>query len=236
MLEAIKKDLRVHANAEKARAHARFFKTGKGEYGEGDKFLGIVVPEVRSVAKKYAMDVDMATVEKLLSSPWHEERMVGLLMLVGRYERAIDGERRKSVYDFYISHTQGVNNWDLVDLSVYKIAGDYIYRNQGEFKTLRKWTTSKNVWERRMAIVAMYTFIRHEQLEPVFDIATKLLSDSHDLIHKAVGWMLREAGKKDKALLSAYLEEHATTMSRTTLRYAIEKYSPKERARYLKMK
>ncbi len=228
----VQKELKMLANSEKAAGLSRFFKTGPGEYGEGDIFLGITVPAQREVAKLYR-NLPLAEIQKLLKSKTHEHRFTALEILVMQYDAATSAAQ-KALYNFYIRNTRYINNWDLVDTSVEYIVGPHL---RDKPKTLLyKWAKSKNLWERRMAIVATFDFIRHEQFSDTLAISKLLLTDTHDLIHKASGWMLREVGKRDKQVLTRFLNETATTMPRTMLRYAIERLTPKERAYYLAQK
>lgn len=220
-------------NAKKAAFLPRFFKTGKGEYGEGDKFLGVTVPQMRTIAKEHR-SASFDDITKLLEDPYHEVRLTALLILVDQYERG-DAKVRKKVVAFYLKNLRFINNWDLVDLTAPKILGHHLREAKKE-TMLEKFAKSKNFWEQRMAIVATYAFIREGNTQPTMIIATMLLHHSHDLIHKAVGWMLREAGKRNEKALEAYLDKHAATMPRTTLRYAIEKFSEQKRCKYLRMK
>ena len=225
----LKADLRKFANPKKKKALQRFFKTGPGQYGEGDIFLGVMVPESRSVAVAYK-DLPFSDIEKLLASPVHEERLVGLLILVHNFEKG-DAKVRKTIYRYYLAHAKHVNNWDLVDLTADKIVGRYLLDNPKEIAILQKLARSKNLWERRIAIIATFQFIKHNQFKPTLQIAQLLMHDEHDLIHKAVGWMLREVGKRDKKVEMDFLKIHRHIMPRLTLRYAIERFSPAEKAK-----
>lgn len=210
----------------------RFFKTGPGEYGEGDRFLGVTVPNIRIIAKQYR-DAPLEVVEQLLTSPWHECRMCGLLILVQCVKRASD-IMRKQVMDFYLRHTQGINNWDLVDLSAPAIVGDYLaYRSHD---TLYLLAQSNNLWERRIAIVSTLGMIRQGVTSPTRVLAEIFMQQPqlmHDLMQKATGWMLREMGKRDMGALLVFLEKHAATMPRTMLRYAIERLPKEQRMDYM---
>ena len=230
MLQQIKKELRALANPKKAKVLAGFFKTGKGEYGEGDIFLGIAVPETRKVAKKFT-NLSLADVGKLLHSPVHEERLASLFVLINKYNKGSKTEK-KDIFDFYMQNAKSVNNWDMVDLSAAKIAGNYLLDK--DKAVLYRLAKSKSVWERRIAIISTYEFIRNRQFDDTFKIAGLLLNDRHDLIHKAVGWMLREVGKRDQAAEEKFLKEHLRQLPRTTLRYAIERFDEKSRHEYLK--
>ncbi len=232
MFQEIQKSLNAKIIPGKAEILARFFKTGKGQYGEGDIFIGVMVPDIRAVAKKYK-DVDFVIIKKLLKSKIHEERLLALLILVEKLNKA-DEILKKKIFDFYLSQTKYVNNWDLVDLSCRFIVGDFLFTKNRQ--VLYKLAKSKNLWQRRIAIVSTYAFIRRNDLLDTFKIAKILLSDKEDLIHKAVGWMLREAGKKDENKLLCLLDKEAPNMPRTTLRYSIEKLTPTMRKRYLCVK
>lgn len=222
--------LRAAADPARARVCASFFKTGRGEYGEGDVFIGVTVPGVRLIARE-SRALPEVGITTLLKSTVHEERLCALLILVDQYERG-DEKTRARVYAFYLDHTDRINNWDLVDVSVYKILGAHL-RSRSR-KPLYRLLKSQSLWERRMAIVATYAFIRENDLDDTFALAELLLADTHDLIHKAVGWMLREAGKRDEARLMRFLDTHAPHMPRTMLRYAIERFTPEMRRYYLK--
>jgi 3-methyladenine DNA glycosylase AlkD len=206
-----------------------FFKTGPGQYGEGDKFRGLTVPQMRSLARKYR-DLDEADALELLASPWHEDRLVALLLLVQKYERADDAGRAK-IHRAYLANVRYINNWDLVDLSAGYIVGRHL--DARDISLLKKLAASKDLWERRIAIVATSAFIRQEDFRPTLEVASLLLGDSHDLIHKATGWMLREVGKRDRSVLDAFLEKNYKRMPRTTLRYAIERHPERIRKSWL---
>ena len=222
-------NIRKLASPNRAQTLRRFFKTGKGQYGEGDKFLGLTVPQCRRIAKK-ATVVNFVAIAKLLRSKYHEERLIALLILTYRFEKSAD-RARKRIFDFYLKNTEWVNNWDLVDLSSYKIVGEYLLGKPR--RILYRLAKSKNIWERRIAIISTLAFIRQEQYADTLKIAKILLSDKHDLIHKATGWMLREMGKRFEAGLVEFLNQNAARMPRTTLRYAIERFPEKQRKQYL---
>lgn len=232
-LAELKKEVRKVADPEKAKGLARFFKTGKGQYGHGDLFWGITVPISRTIARKYK-DLSMRDVGALLLSKYHEERLIAVLLLVHNFEKG-DEKKKKEVYDFYLKHTKLINNWDLVDLSAPKIVGEYLL---GRPRTvLYKLAKSYNLWERRIAIIATFQLIYYKEWQDTFKIGEILLHDKHDLIHKAVGWMLREVGKRISPKIEMeFLDRHARTMPRTMLRYAIEHFSPVMRKKYLGMK
>jgi 3-methyladenine DNA glycosylase AlkD len=237
----LNKELKQKANPKKAKDLMRFFKTGMGEYGEGDIFLGIMVPESRKLAKKYS-DLPLKEISKLIKSKYHEARLVALLILVHNYKNIDKSNKlcsaevkplQKEIYEFYLAHTKYINNWDLVDLSAGYIVGDYLSRKQG-FRNLEKLAKSKNIWERRIAIIATFAFIYKGEYEPTFHIVKMLLNDPEDLIHKACGWMLREVGKRvSEPKLRAFLNQYGPQMPRTMLRYAIERLPEKMRKIYL---
>ena len=228
-LAAVRRDIRALGSPERARHSLRFFRTGPGEYGEGDKFFGLSVPEMRAIAKRYR-DLGHDQVLQLLQSEWHEDRVVALLLLVDGYKRGDEAGRQK-IHRAYLSNTARINNWDLVDMSAGQVVGGHL--DVGEISLLEKLARSKDLWERRIAIVATFHFIKQHQLEPTLRIADMLLNDSHDLIHKAVGWMLREVGKQDRKVLDRFLAERYADMPRTMLRYAIERHPEATRKRYL---
>jgi len=222
----LKKELRASADPERARNSAWFFKTSEGQYGHGDRFIGLTVPKIRWIAHRY-VDLPLSDIEKLLASPIHEYRFTALEILVAQYER----EKSKAIFDFYLKHTQFVNNWDLVDTSAPYIVGQHLLTRPR--KILYRLAKSKNLWERRIAIVSTFAFLRAGETEDTFAIAKLLLQDDHDLIHKAVGWALREAGKQSTPALLRFLNEHRGEMPRTTLRYAIERFPEAQRKRLL---
>ena len=225
----------IMALADEAQAAhlSRFFKTGPGQYGEGDKFLGIKVPVTRSVVKEYWKGCSWDDLEECLASEYHEVRLAGLLTLVQRFHHAKkDPDEQRQCVDFYLAHLPAVNNWDLVDLSCYEILGNWLLdKDRTILYSLAR--DGKAIWEQRIGIVSTMQFIRHGQLDDTYAIADILLHHPHDLIHKAVGWLLREAGKRDPQRLQQYLDTRCTSMPRTMLRYAIEKFPPDIRQSYL---
>jgi 3-methyladenine DNA glycosylase AlkD len=225
-LSDLKKELRASADPERARNLAWFFKTAKGQYGHGDRFIGLTVPTMRRIARRY-IHLPLTDVKKLLASPIHEHRFVALEILVAQYER----ENSREIFDFYLKHTRFVNNWDLVDGSAPYIVGQHLLTRPR--KILYRLAKSRNLWERRIAIVSTQTLIRAGEIEDTFAIAKLLLSDDHDLIHKAVGWMLRETGKQSAPALLRFLKENYSALPRTTLRYAIERFPATQRKRLL---
>ena len=222
-----------YASPERKMSNEWFFKTGKGEYGEGDKFIGVRVPHIRTVAKQY-LDTPYTEIKKLLQSAIHEHRLAGLLILVERYKKATREEQKKIVA-FYYDNIDRVNNWDLVDLSASQIVGDYV-KKYGGVKKLLSLVHSKNMWKRRVSIVGSGAFIRDGNFEHTLSLSEKLLKDKEDLMHKATGWMLREVGKRDRKKLVTFLEKHSKNMPRTMLRYAIEHFPANERKKWLKKK
>lgn len=232
MTQAIINDLKKVSNKEKVEIISRFFKTGKGEYGEGDIFVGISVPNSRIIAKKYSKEIDILNLQKLIKSPIHEYRLTALLILVEKFSKEKEKAKRKVLIDFYLSNTQYINNWDLVDLSCYKTLGVWLLDKNKEI--LFQLAKSKNLWEQRISIITCLHFIRNKQYETFLEIAEELLHHPHDLIHKAIGWLLREIGKKDINIEKTFLNKHYKTMPRTMLRYSIEKFPEDERQDYLK--
>ncbi len=226
----VQRELEKKANKEKAVFLGRYFKTGKGEYGEGDVFLGITVPEQRKIALRF-VDLSLSDIAGLLKSGIHEHRFTALEILVMKYEKA-DPKEQKEIVKLYLSHTRWINNWDLVDTSAQYILGQYLADK--DLSVLYKLARSKNIWERRIAIIATHHFINQNDFADTLNIAELLLADTHDLIHKAVGWMLREVGNKSIDALKSFLNIHYKTMPRTMLRYAIEKFPEELRKKYLK--
>lgn len=210
----------------------RFFKTAPGQYGEGDKFLGIRVPVIRQMASKHR-DLPLAEVFALLKSPWHEERQLALFILVRRYAKG-DSAERERIYARYLKSTKLINNWDLVDCSAEHIVGPHLPK--GDRALLATLAASKSLWERRIAMLSTFHYIKRRDFDDALRIAKILLNDSHDLIHKAVGWMLREIGNRDRTVEEAFLNKHAAKMPRTMLRYAIEKFPERLRRQYLEMR
>lgn len=229
-MKNIKDRLQQLASPETAEILQKFFKTGPGEYGEGDIFIGVRVPDLRKLAKEF-QDIATSEVLAFLASSIHEERFLALLILVRNYERGDDIEKKK-IYDLYLENTSYINSWDLVDGSAHHIVGAFLLdKDKAPLYRLAK---SENLWERRIAIISTFYFIKHDQFQETLEIAKILLTDPEDLIHKAVGWMLREIGKRDLAAEETFLKKHAMKMPRTMLRYAIEKFPEPKRQRYLK--
>lgn len=232
-LEQVRQALRAVATPERAKSNAWFFKTGPGQYGEGDKFLGVTVPEQRAVAKKFYKDLALEAVEKLLQSPWHEERLTAVFLLVLNFQKG-DQAKKDRVANLYLANTKQINNWDLVDSSAGYILGPWLENSSYKMKLLTKLARSDLIWERRIAMLTTGYYIGQGRADEAFDVIEILKNDQHDLIQKAVGWMLREIGKRvDRQELIKYLDQHAATMPRTSLRYAIEHFSATDRAHYL---
>jgi 3-methyladenine DNA glycosylase AlkD len=230
---AVSSELRALSNPEKAKILSRFFKTGAGEYGAGDRFLGVVMPDVRRVMKAHRQ-ASSNDILRLLHSPYHEERMTALLILVEQYRRG-DDSRRQAIYDLYLANTSWINNWDLVDLTAQHIVGRHLFGK--DTSILQRLAFSKKLWERRIAVLSTFHFIGRGDSREALYIAELLLHDSHDLIHKAVGWMLREVGKRCSMEAECrFLDAHAAVMPRTMLRYAIERFPDPLKSEYMRMK
>lgn len=212
----------ARSDEEKKIVLPRFFKTGKGQYGEGDMFLGVTVPNIREVAEEFK-DVNFNVIEELIHSPWHEMRMCALLILVNNSQKEVT----KETFDFYLSQTKYINNWDLVDLSAPQIVGKYLLDKDRDI--LYKLTESDLLWDNRIAIVSTLTFIRNNDLDDTYKLSLKMMHHRHDLMHKSIGWMLREAGKRDTKRLYDFVQEHKAIMPRTMLRYSIEKFDKETR-------
>jgi 3-methyladenine DNA glycosylase AlkD len=227
----LRRDLRKVATPARARVNSWFFKTGPGEYGEGGRFLGATLPELRRLARAYR-ELPLGQASRLLRSPWHEERLLALLILIEQYRRG-DAAARNAIYRLYLRSTKYVNNWDLVDCSAEHIVGRHL--DGGDRTRLRRLARSRSLWERRIAMLSTFHYIKQQQFDDALAIAEALLSDEHDLIHKAVGWMLREIGKRNRRAEERFLRAHARHMPRTTLRYAVEKFPAPLRRRYLRM-
>ncbi|MEX2007459.1 MAG: DNA alkylation repair protein [Candidatus Levyibacteriota bacterium] len=223
----LKRDLKKLENKKKAAFLQRFFKTGKGEYGEDDVFIGLTVPQCRKIAAKYK-DLEFLDVKKLLYSKIHEERMISLFILISQFEK---GDEKKKIFDFYIANSKRVNNWDLVDSSAHKIAGVYLLNKPKD--VLYKFANSSNLWQKRISLISTFHFIKFEKFDDSLKLAEVLIFDKHDLIQKALGWMLREIGKKDKSVEVKFLNKYYKKMGRTALRYAIERFLEGERLKYL---
>lgn len=211
----------------------RFFKTGVGEYGYGDIFLGVTVPQTRVIARTYA-ELAFPEIEKLTKSNFHEARLCGLVILCNQFMKSKDVAQQKKAFDFYIDqlYKDRINNWDLVDVSAPTI-GQYLITSKNPMPLLRRLAKSESLWERRVSMIFTFAFLRAGELAPTYEMAERLLKDDHDLIHKAVGWMLREMGKRDLHLLRSFLTKYASQMPRTALRYSIEKLPERERKKWL---
>jgi 3-methyladenine DNA glycosylase AlkD len=232
MVNNLIKELSSNANPKKARVLQGFFKTGKGEYGEGDKFLGVMVPKQRSIAKKYS-HLALPDLQKLLNSKIHEHRLTALLILSSNFEKS-DDKQQKEIFNFYIKNAKRVNNWDLVDLSAPNIVGSFLLDK--DKKLLYNLAKSSNLWEKRISIVSTFPLIRNNRFSDTLEISRILMNDKHDLIHKAVGWMLREVGKRDFEIEKGFIDKHHKRMPRTMLRYAIEQFPARVRKSYLNRK
>jgi 3-methyladenine DNA glycosylase AlkD len=225
--------LKSESSARHASEQQRFYKTAPGEYGEGDVFLGISVPKTRKIASEYR-NLTLDEIEKLAKSDFHEVRLCALVILCNQFKKSKDSKKKKGLFDFYMVQVlKGrVNNWDLVDVSA-PTFGQYLVESKSAMPVLRKLSKSKDLWERRIGMIFTFAFLRAGELEPTYEIAERLLKDDQDLIHKAVGWMLREMGKRDLSLLRSFLNEHSKVMPRTMLRYSIEKLPERERKMWL---
>ena len=222
--------LKLVATEERRKVNEWFFKTGKGEYGYGDIFLGVTVPNIRRIAKKFSQEISLKELVELIRNPIHEVRLCALIILVNKYKK----EDSEKIYQYYLKHLNSVNNWDLVDTSAPYIVGDYLYKNPKKSKILLEFSQSENLWIRRISIVSTLTFIKNNEFNQTLKIANLLIYDDHDLIHKAVGWMLREIYKRDESLIKQFLRQNYAQIPRTTLRYAIERMDKEERLSYLK--
>lgn len=229
-ITAVQKALKQYADREKAKVLQGFFKTGKGQYGEGDVFLGVQVPIVRKVAQRF-IHLSLKELKTLIKSPIHEERLLALIILVLQYEKE-NTLGRENIFKFYLASTRYINNWDLVDLTCIKIVGNFLF--SGERDVLYSLARSSHLWERRIAIVSTHYFIKKDEFSDTLKIAKILIEDTHDLIHKAVGWMLREVGKRNIQVEEQFLKKYYKKMPRTMLRYAIEKFPEIQRQAYLK--
>jgi len=231
-LNEIRKEIHKQKNSSQAVILQKFFKTGKGEYGEGDVFYGIKVPVQRKIVKSFK-DLSLDDIKIIIHSLVHEERLIAALILVEQFKKT-DSQNQKIIFDFYLKNRQGINNWDIVDLSAPNIIGTFLLDKDKSL--LYKFAKSKNLWERRIAILSTFTFIRNGYFDDALKISEILLHDQHDLIHKAVGWMLREIGKRDLNAEERFLRKHYKAMPRTMLRYAIEKFPEAKRRKYLEGK
>ena len=226
-----REEIRALANKEIAQHSLRFFKTDKGEYGHGGLFLGVRAPKIRLIAKKH-IDISITDMKTLIQSKYHEERFLGLIILVNKYAKTKDKKNRNQLYKIYVSSFKYINNWNLVDVTCPHVTGKHLIDKDRTI--LYKWAKSEDLWTKRIAMISTFYFIRKNDLDDTFKIADMLLQDEHDLIHKAVGWMLREAGKRDIKKEETFLKKHYKTMPRTMLRYSIEKFPETKRQKYLK--
>jgi 3-methyladenine DNA glycosylase AlkD len=233
LLPELQKKLREYADNQKAKILKRFFRTGPGQYAAGDKFLGITVPKIRKLVREYGKYLTKDEITRLLHSAIHEERLLALLILSARYKEGAYKEK-KSIYQLYLKNTKYINNWDLVDLSAAHIIGDFLYRK--DKNPLYRLARSKNLWERRISIIATFYFIKKSNFNDTLNIARILRLDKEDLIHKATGWMLREVGKRNQKVEEAFLKKYYKKMPRTMLRYAIERFPESRRQAYLQGK
>lgn len=227
----VQKEIRSLGNKKSAQNCARFFKTGKGEYGYGDIFLGVKSPDIRKLAKEYGT-ISLTETKKLIKSKYHEERLLGLFILINKYSKSRKETEKEKIYQLYINHFKYINNWDLVDVTCPHVIGKHLMDKNRDI--LQLWAKSDDLWTKRIAMITNWWFVRKGDLSEVFKIAKILLHDDHDLIHKAVGWMLREAGKKDLKKAENFLKKYYKNMPRTMLRYAIERYPEVRRQKYLK--
>lgn len=229
-LQDVKDEIKKNSNPQNAQNLSRFFKTAKGEYGEGDVFVGIKIPVLRQISQKFK-DISLSDNLLLLKSEIHEERMLALFILIKKYSKANE-EQKSEIFQIYLTNRQYINNWDLVDLSAYKIVGDYLFEKDKSI--LYQLAVSNGLWDKRISMISTYLFIKNDKFEDTFKLAEILLNDKHDLIQKAVGWMLREIGKRDIVAEKDFLKNRYKNMPRTMLRYAIEKFEETERQKYLK--
>lgn len=227
--DTIKKELKKLADKEKAVQLARFFKTGKGQYGEGDIFIGIKVPEQRKIAKLFS-DTGLSEIEKLIDDPIHECRLTALLILIEKYKKSDESEKQ-IIVQFYLNKTSRINNWDLVDLSSPRIIGNHYFDK--DRTVLYNLVKGGSLWEQRIAVVSTYYFIKRNDFQDILNFSEMLLGHKHDLIHKATGWMLREAGKMDESVLISFLDKHYRSMPRTMLRYSLEKLNDMDKLKYM---
>ena len=234
-MAAILTELKKYSSEARRKTNLRFFKTGKGEYGEGDVFIGVTVPDCRTVARTF-LDSSLSLIENSLKSPIHEERLTALLVLGEKFSRAKKESEKKEIAEFYLKNKKWVNNWDLVDSSADKILGNHLLNEKANRKIIYTLTDSPHLWDRRIGIIATFAFIKKMQFSDTFELCEKLLNDKHDLMHKACGWMLREIGKRDEKALEKFLQKNAPKMPRTMLRYAIERFPEKKRKDYLLQK
>jgi len=229
--QSVKKELQTYASKQRALILQKYFKTGEGEYAHGDVFLGLTVPQVRKVARKYK-NLALTEIQRLVKSKFHEERLTSLLILVDQFKNA-NTKQKERIFNFYLHNTKHINNWDLVDLSAPRIIGEWLTFKDRGLNTLEFLAKSQNLWERRIAIISTLALIKNDKLDKSLKIAKMLIKDKQDLIHKAVGWALRDVGKKDRNLLEKFLQANYSKLPRTSLRYAIEKFPEQLRLQYL---
>lgn len=224
MLKNIEGCVRSFSDEEKAKTVRKFLQTQKGGYGEGDIILGVTVPKCREIAKKYFRKVNLDDLGKLIKSKYHEERLLVLLILIEKYKGTKNKSKKKQIFEFYLDNTNYINNWDLVDLSSHRILGEYIFEEVQDYEILLKLAKSKNIWEKRIAIVSTIYFVRKGHLETTFTIAEILLTAKEDIIQKAVGWLLKEAGKQNETALENFLKNHSSTIPKKVFRFTTEKF------------
>ena len=229
--EQIINELKSLSNPDLAVHHLRFFKTGKGEYAEGDLFYGLTVPDVRKISKKYYKNIDLSDIDELIKNPYHEVRLTAIVMLILKYQKAGIEEQEK-IYNLYLNNVKYINNWDLVDISAQHIVGAFLFGNNTE--KLWELANSNHLWSERISVLATFYFIRQGEYTHTIELSKHFLTHKHDLMHKATGWMLREMGKRDINILYSFLDEFHKIMPRTMLRYAIEKLSKEKRINYMK--
>ncbi len=229
----VKKELQALADKEKAKQLRGFFKTRKGEYADGDKFLGVVVPDQRAIAKKHYKDITLGGISLLLKSVYHETRMTALLMLVNKMEKSRDAKKREAIVGCFMKNIDAINNWDLVDSAAPNILGRYLFDKDKTM--LYEFAASENLWKQRIAILSTFYFIKHNHFEDTLAISEMLMDNAHDLIQKSIGWMLREVGKRAIDREREFLDKYAPTMPRISLRYALEHFSEEEKEYYMKM-
>ena len=227
----LQQELQNLADKKKAKHLSQFFKTGKGQYAEGDVFLGINVPTIKSIVKKYYQDLRLEDIVSMLHSPLHDYRFAALQTMVMQYEKG-DDKKQAELVELYLNNLSGINNWDLVDCSAHKILGTWAYK-KNDTSAINMLSSSKILWQERIAVVASWFYIKKGQYDLTLNLAIKFINHEHDLMHKAVGWMLREVGKQDKKILLTFLDEYGAKLPRTTLRYAIERFSKEEREFYM---
>ena len=228
------KALQAHSNPQKAAGQQRFFKTGKGEYAQGDRFLGVPLPQLRLTVKAFWQKTGFDDLEKLFASPWHEARAAAALLLVEQFEKSKNPAEKKAIFDFYVAHLPCCNNWDLIDISAYKIIGAYLY-DKKDRSLFYRLAHSSNLWQQRAAVVGTMYLVKRGDFAVTLDLAEIFLDHPHDLMHKAVGWLLREVGKKEEGVLCAFLDKHYRRMPRTMLRYALERLPDKKKKFYMQI-